>query len=72
MANFSKELRELEGRQVFVALTNGSRIDDCHLVSVGRGQVGTLWVFTGGRDVFIPLADVVDVWQGPFTQRPAA
>jgi hypothetical protein len=72
MENPTRELRRLEGHQVCVALTNGSRIDDCDLVSVGRGQVGSLWVFTGGRDLFIPLADVVDVWRTSFTRRHAA
>jgi hypothetical protein len=62
MANSTRQLQQLEGQQVLVALRNGSQIDGCSLVSVGRGQVGSLWVFTGARDVFIPFADVVDVW----------
>jgi hypothetical protein len=73
MANSMRELRSLEGQQVFVALTDGSRIDDCNLVSAGRGLVGNLWVFAAGRDLFIPFADVVEVWAAPFTgHRPAA
>jgi hypothetical protein len=72
MANSIRELRALEGQQVFVALTNGSRIDDCNLVSAGRGQVGSLWVFTSGGDLFIPFADVVEVWPAPFTGRRSA
>jgi hypothetical protein len=57
------ELRSLEGRQVSVALSDGSRIDDCQLVSAGRPGVRTLWVFSNGSDTFLPLPDVVDVWE---------
>jgi hypothetical protein len=67
------ELQAMEGRQVCVALANGSRIDDCSLVSAGRGRVETLWIFTNGHDAFIPLADVVDVWRAaPLLGRRAA
>jgi hypothetical protein len=57
------ELRELEGRQVCVALADGSRIDDCSLVSVGHQRANILWVFTNGGDAFIPFGDVVAVWE---------
>jgi hypothetical protein len=57
------ELRELQGRQVCVALTDGSRIDDCSLVSVGQQRTDTLWVFSNGGDAFIPIVDVVAVWE---------
>ena len=57
------ELRCLEGRQVSVALADGSRIDDCQLVSAGRPGVQTLWVFTNGADAFVPLPEVIDVWE---------
>ena len=57
------ELRSLEGRRVGVALRDGSRIDDAQLVSSGRGNVRTLWVFTNGFDAFVRLSDVVDVWE---------
>jgi hypothetical protein len=53
---------EHEGSTVSVAMADGSRIDDCDLVSVGRGSADTLWVFTQGHDVFIALDDVIDVW----------
>jgi hypothetical protein len=56
------ELRFLEGRRVSLALTDGSRLDDCQLVSAGRRSVNSLWVFTNGIDTFIPLADVIDCW----------
>jgi len=57
------ELRCLEGRQVSVALSDGSRIDDCQLVSAGRPGVRTLWVISNGADTFVPLPDVLDVWE---------
>ena len=59
----SDSLRQWEGRQVNVALADGSRIDDCQLVSAGRNGTGTLWVFTNGADVFVPLTDVTSVWE---------
>ena len=65
------ELRSLEGRQVCLALAGGERIDDCQLVSTGRRGVETLWIFADGRDVFIPLADVIDLWEATPTGGPA-
>jgi hypothetical protein len=56
------ELRLLEGQQVCLALAHGTRIDDCQLVSAGRVGVDTVWIFSNGRDVFVPLETVVDVW----------
>jgi hypothetical protein len=55
-------LRQWEGRQVSVALADGSRIDDCQLVSAGRNAAATLWLFTNGSDRFIPIGDVTSVW----------
>jgi len=48
-------LHSLEGRQVGLALVDGSRIDDATLVSA-RAAAGTLWLFSGGADVFVPAA----------------
>ena len=42
---------------------NGSRIDDCQLVSAGRPGLQSLWVFSNGADAFIPLELVLDVWE---------
>jgi len=62
-----------EGGRVSVALADGSLIDDCELVSVGRGRADTLWVLAGAGDVFIPLAAVIDLWPAPPAPRdPAA
>jgi hypothetical protein len=57
------DLGELEGRQVSVALDDGSRIDDCQLVSFGRQSVTTVWLVADGADVFIPVDRVVDIWE---------
>jgi len=61
--NQIQELRTLEGRRVGLAVRGGSRIDDCQLVSAGRGRARTLWVFVNGADTFLPLDDVVDLWE---------
>ena len=53
------ELRRLEGTGVNLALADGSRLDDVSLVSA-RGV--TLWIFDGGGDRFVPVADVIDFW----------
>jgi hypothetical protein len=58
-----RELRVIEGRQVNVALRDGTRMEDCQLVSRGRSRVAKLWLFTNGQDVFVALSDVVDVWE---------
>jgi hypothetical protein len=57
------ELKALEGRHVGVAVLGGARIDDCQLVSAGRGRSRSLWLFVDGADTFVPLADVVDLWE---------
>lgn len=54
------ELNQLEGRQINVALVDGSRIDDCQLVLAGRAK---LWVFVNGHDTFVHVDRVTDVWE---------
>jgi len=46
-----------------VALSNGDRLDDCDLVAAPRGRTNRLWLFTAGIDLFVPLADVVAMWE---------
>ena len=58
-----KELRSLEGRRVCLALAGGHRIDDCDLVSAGRGRCGSLWIFNKGADQFVSHGEVVDYWE---------
>ena len=52
----------LEGRHVSVAMVDGSRIDDCELVSARQG-VQSLWLYSNGADTFVPLVDVTDLWE---------
>ena len=59
----SPRLHLLEGRQVSVALRDGSRIDDCQLVSAPRLRTATVWLFSNGADLFVAADDVVDVWE---------
>ena len=58
-----REIRELQGRRVTVALTDSSRIDDCQLVSAGRHKLGDLWLFSNGADLFVAIDSVLDVWE---------
>jgi hypothetical protein len=56
------DLRHLEGQRVSLALGDGSRIDDCQLVSAPRGMNDRAWVCIGGQDLFLALEDIADVW----------
>ena len=58
-----QRLRSLEGRRVGLAIRGGGRIDDGQLVSAGRDGVRTVWVFVDGVDTFVPLDDVIDLWE---------
>jgi hypothetical protein len=66
------KMTPLEGRQVGIALCNGSGIDDCQLVSAGRHRVGSLWVFTNGTDEFVPLNAVAVISERPTRSFRAA
>jgi hypothetical protein len=59
----TERLRHLEGRHVSVALADGSRIDDCELVSAGHDRAHRLWLYGNGTDLFVPLDDVTDLWE---------
>lgn len=56
------DLQSFEGQRVSIALADGSRVDDCLLVSVGRGGATTAWLATDASDLFLPWEDVVEVW----------
>lgn len=58
-----RSFRHLEGHHVSVALCDGSRLDDCELVSTGRGRAGTLWLHDGQDDRMVKAADVIDLWE---------
>ena len=65
------QLRSLEGRQVSLALADGSRIDDVQLVSAGRPPLETIWVVVSGMDTFLSVAQVVAAWE-PVSHRKEA
>ncbi len=54
-----RELHRFESSTVSLALSDGTRLDDVNLVSA-RGL--TLWIFDGGEDMFVPVAQVIDAW----------
>jgi hypothetical protein len=58
-------LRQLEGREVSLALADGSRLDAVTLISAGRGRTPTIWVYAGGIDLFVPRPHVIDAWESP-------
>jgi hypothetical protein len=55
--------RSFEGRTVSLALVDGTRLDDCQLVSAGRHGTGTLWLYESGADRFVAIEAVVDLWE---------
>lgn len=63
MSVASTKFQAFEGRQVSVALADGSRLDDCSLVSAGRGRAKTLWLVIDRIDAFLPMTDVVAIWE---------
>jgi hypothetical protein len=67
-----EQLRALEGRWVSLALADGSRIDDGQLVSAGRTRLPTIWIFADGTDRFVPISDVLEVWESVRLRRPTA
>ena len=56
-------LRSLQGRRVTMALADGTRIDDCQLISAWHPAKGSVWVFSNGCDTFIPMELVCHVWE---------
>lgn len=65
--------RSLQGRQVSIALSDGRCIEGCQLISAGVSGTDKLWVFSNGKDVFVPVESVLDLWEngGPRRQRVA-
>jgi hypothetical protein len=58
-----RDMQVLEGRRVGLALRGGDRIDDCQLISAGRGRARTVWLFANGTDTFVAFDEVVDLWE---------
>jgi hypothetical protein len=56
-------LRQLEGRRVCLVLDDGSRILDAQLISAGRPGLSSAWILIDGTDNFIPVTNVIEVWE---------
>jgi len=56
-------IRSLEGQTVSLALVDGTRLDDCQLVSACRRGTRTLWLYENGADRFVPVDAVIDLWE---------
>ena len=59
------QFTHLEGCRVSLALRDGSRLDDCQLVSTGRNRTASVWVFSNGAGTFVPVDSVMDLWEVP-------
>jgi hypothetical protein len=66
-----QQAQSLQGQTVSVALRDGCRIDEATLVSAGHSRARTLWLYSNRTDVFVPLAEVVDLWQPVHGPRAA-
>jgi hypothetical protein len=61
----SARLQALRGHQVSLALRDGTRIDDCRLVSTGRSSTSTVWLVSNGADLFVRRDELLAVWPAP-------
>ena len=66
-----RNLRCFEGQKASVALRDGTRLDDCSVVSGGRNGLDNVWLFANGKDLFIPRCEIIDVWPSR-NNRPRA
>ena len=57
------DLRRLEGRRVSLSLADGTRIDECQLVSVAPSGLNTVWVYADNEDVFLPVREIRGAWE---------
>ncbi len=63
MAMMLDDVRQLQGHHVGVALADHSRIDDAVLSGVVADE--SLWLHSDGTDVFVPLGEILDLWELP-------
>ena len=63
MNRLAVNLEALEGRHVSLALVDGTRIDDCQLVSAPRGTLTRVWIYADGCDRFVPAHQIGDAWE---------
>ena len=61
MDSIRSRLAALVGSDVSVSLLDGTRLDECQLVSFSR-RLTTAWLVHRGGDVFVPIDAITDVW----------
>ena len=62
MDSMRQRLAALQGSRVNLALDDGTRLDDCELISLSRSQrVRTAWIVRGGDDTFVCVDAISDV-----------
>ncbi|HUE59461.1 MAG TPA: hypothetical protein VMO88_07745 [Acidimicrobiales bacterium] len=54
-------MKAVEGQQVDVTLSDGTRLADCSLVSVGRLWARTVWLLNGETDLFVSPSEIADI-----------
>ena len=64
-------LAALVGRDVCVSLADGTRLDDCQLVSFSR-RLTSAWIVHRGDDVFLPVDTITDVSDVGRAVRPTS
>ena len=69
MDSIRSRLAALVGSDVSVSLLDGTRLDDCQLVSFSR-RLTTAWLVHSGCDVFVPIDTITDVWDVSRAVRP--
>lgn len=55
------DLRAAEGKAVTVVLTDGTRVADCVVVSVGRLWAHSVWLVKEDTDVFTSPEQIADL-----------
>jgi hypothetical protein len=55
------ELRALEGERVDLTLRDGSQLEDCDLISIGRLWAKSIWVLREDADLVISVVDILSV-----------
>lgn len=70
MDSIRDRLSTLIGRNVDLALNDGTRLDDCQLVSLPRSRhAGTAWIVHGGEDAFVAVDAITDFCEVPENVR---
>lgn len=59
----SARLQGLRGRQVGLVLADGTRIDECRLLSAGHPPTNTVWLVSDGADVLVRRDELMAVWE---------